>query len=366
MNLKYAALRVGQAVLVLFIAYTITSILLQILPGDGVLARYADPALGLPPEEIERIRNEYGADAPWYTQYWLALTNALQGDFGYSVNSGAAVSTLVAAALPSTIQLATCGFLAAVVLAIVVAVLATYGGQAWIRRIFDAVPSIFISVPVFWLGIIFVQVFSFSFGWVKVVEPGPVESLILPTLTVAVPLSAPIAQILIQSITDVRAQPFVKVTQAKGATEGWILVNAVARNSLLPALTITGLVFGELVAGAVVTETVYGRNGIGNLTAQAVANRDNPVLLAVVVLATVGYVIVNLVVDLLYPVIDVRLRGAKKTTPAEAPSGSPSTGASGDLVTAGTPASGTTVSGSTVSGTGSATTPSDTTGEATR
>ncbi|WP_349826589.1 ABC transporter permease [Brevibacterium litoralis] len=324
MSPRYLLLRLGQAVLVLFLAYSLAAILLQILPGDGVMARYADPALGLPAEQIAAIHASYGADLPWYLQYWNGLRGVLQGDLGYSVNSGAAVSTLVTEALPSTLQLALVGFLGAVVLAVAVAVLATYGGWTALRRVFDSVPSLFISVPVFWLGIILVQIFSFSLGWVDVVEPGPVESLILPGLTVAVPLSAPIAQILIQSINEVRTQPFVKVTQAKGATEGWILVNSVARNSLLPALTITGLVFGELVAGAVITETVYGRAGIGALTAQAVADRDNPVLLAVVVLATLGYVLVNLIVDLLYPVIDVRLRrtsrSASRTTAHEAPS----------------------------------------------
>ncbi|HLS34401.1 MAG TPA: ABC transporter permease, partial [Brevibacterium sp.] len=103
-------------------------------------------------------------------------------------------------------------------------------------------------------------------------------------------------------------QSFVHVSRAKGASEGWLLVNAVIRNATLPALTIAGLLFGELVAGAVVTETVFGRNGLGSLTAQAVANRDNPVLLAIVVIATVGFVVVNLIVDLLYPIIDPRLR----------------------------------------------------------
>lgn len=177
-------------------------------------------------------------------------------------------------------------------------------------------PSLFISIPVFWLGILLIQVFSFQLGLVSVVDPGPAEALVLPTLTVAVPLSAPIAQVLIRSITEVQASGFVKVTTAKGASELWILVHTVARNAVLPGLTIIGLVFGELVAGAVVTETVFGRNGIGLITAQAVTHRDNPILLAVVVIATFGYVIINLAVDLLYPVIDVRLRTKRSSASA--------------------------------------------------
>lgn len=307
-TLRYVASRLGQAVLVLFLAFTLAAVLLMILPGDGVLARFANPPLGLSADQVEAIRDSYGADAPWYIQYWQSLVGFLQGDFGYSVNSGAAVSTLITAALPSTAVLALCGFVAAIVLAVIVTVLASYGRPAWLAAAVDSAPSLFVSVPVFWLGIVIIQVLSFQLGWVNVVDPGPIEALILPTLTLAIPLSAPLAQVLIRSVAEVRTQSFVHVTRAKGASEAWLLVNSVIRNASLPALTIAGLLFGELVAGAVVTETVFGRNGLGSLTAQAVANRDNPVLLAIVVIATIGFVIVNLIVDLLYPLVDPRLR----------------------------------------------------------
>ena len=312
LDIRYLALRLGQAVLVLLLAFTAAFILLSLIPGDGVTARFADPALGLSPDQIAEIRESTGADESWISRYFLSLAGFFTGNFGFSVQTGAAVSTIVSAALPSTAVLALSGFLTALVLAVIIAVLATFGPAtgpfAWIRRVLDSVPSLFISIPVFWLGILLIQVFSFQLGLVSVVAPGPTEALVLPTLTVAVPLSAPIAQVLIRSITEVKASGFVKVTAAKGASELWILIHAVARNAILPGLTIIGLVFGELVAGAVVTETVFGRNGIGQITAQAVTHRDNPILLAVVSLATFAYVIINLIVDLLYPVIDVRLR----------------------------------------------------------
>ncbi|RBP63454.1 peptide/nickel transport system permease protein [Brevibacterium sanguinis] len=321
LDVRYLLLRLGQAVLVLLLAFTAAFVLLSLIPGDGVTARFADPTLGLSAEQIAEIREQTGADAPVLERYLLTLAGFLTGNFGYSVQTGAAVSTIVTAALPSTAVLALSGFVTALVLAVVIAVLATYGPTSgpfgWVRRVLDSTPSLFISIPVFWLGILLIQVFSFQLGLVSVVDPGPAEALVLPTLTVAVPLSAPIAQVLIRSITEVKSSPFVKVTQAKGASETWILVHAVARNAILPGLTIIGLIFGELVAGAVVTETVFGRNGIGQITAQAVTHRDNPILLAVVVIATFGYVLINLAVDLLYPVIDVRLRGTR-TAPVQA------------------------------------------------
>lgn len=307
---RYALARIGQAVLVLFIAFTAASLLLAILPGDAIMARYASPELALTPQQIAEIRQQTGADRGWFAQYITTLGGYLTGNFGYSVASGAAISTLFAAALPATLSLALCGLLAAVIAAIIIALLATFGRQHWLRAIFDAVPSLFISVPAFWLGIVLIQVFAFQLGWISVVDPNPAEALVLPTLTLMVPLSAPIAQVLIRSIDEVRAQPFVQVARAKGAGTGWLLRHEIARNAALPALTIAGLTFGELVGGAVVTETVFGRTGIGLLTSQAVANRDNPVLLAVVVVSTAVFVLVNLIVDLLYPVIDVRLRGS--------------------------------------------------------
>ncbi|MCI4010924.1 ABC transporter permease [Brevibacterium sp. ZH18] len=319
---RYLFLRLGQALLVLLLAFTAAFILLSLIPGDGVTARFADPALGLSADQVAEIRTETGADEPWFSRYLLALGGFFTGNFGFSVQTGAAVSTIIAAALPSTAVLALSGFTTALVLAVVIAVLATFGPAtgplSWVRRVLDSVPSLFISIPVFWLGILLIQVFSFQLGVVSVVSPGPAEALVLPTLTVAVPLSAPIAQVLIRSITDVKASGFVKVTSAKGASELWILVHTVARNAVLPGLTIIGLVFGELVAGAVVTETVFGRNGIGQITAQAVTHRDNPILLAVVVIATFAYVIINLIVDLLYPIIDVRLRSQASTASAGA------------------------------------------------
>ncbi len=117
------------------------------------------------------------------------------------------------------------------------------------------------SVPVFWLGILLIQVFSFGLGWVPIVGADPVAGLILPVITLAVPISAPLAQILVRSIDDVRLQPFVTVVRAKGASPSWVLWSSVARNALLPTLTIAGVLFGELIGGAVVTETVFGRAG---------------------------------------------------------------------------------------------------------
>ena len=305
--MEYVLRRAGQALVVLFSATTAAFVLLHALRGDALMIKFESPELGLSPEEIARIRASYGADVPLPLQFLHTLSGFIVGDFGYSIQSGTAVRPLLAEVFPQTLTLALLGFVVAATLATVIAFAATSSPSGRLRAVLRGLPSLFVSVPVFWLAIVLIQVFSFRLGLVPVIQPGPVVGLILPVATLAVPISAPLAQLLIRSIDEVKALPFVTVVRAKGASERWILRRNVARNAILPTFTIAGVLFGELIAGAVVTETVFGRVGIGRLTEQAVTNQDTPVLLAVVVLSAVVFVLVNLVVDLLYPVLDARL-----------------------------------------------------------
>ena len=302
------ARRIGQSILVLFITFTVAFFLLSALPSDGVMARYGAPALGLSQAEIAGIREEMGIDKPILVQFITTLGGFLTGNFGTSVQTGTAVSTMVAENLPHTLALASTSVGLAVIIALIVAYLATVPGLGFIGTFFRSLPSLLVSLPGFWLAILLLQFFSFRLGWVSAINPGAIEGLILPTLTLVVPMAAPLIQVLIRSIDEVNQLSFVQVVRAKGASEAWIFWRNVLRNAILPALTMVGLLFGELVGGAVVTETVFGRAGLGNMTVQAVSNRDTPVLLAVVVIAATAYIIINLIVDLLYPVLDVRLR----------------------------------------------------------
>ncbi|KAF1047637.1 ABC transporter permease [Xylophilus sp.] len=300
--------RAGQALLVLWAAFTASFVLLQFLPGDAILIKFLNPDLGLGPQEIADIRAAYGADSPAWRQYLHTLGNFLTGDFGYSVQSGVPVRHGLAVNLPPTLRLAALGFALALLLALALSFAAQLTRLGWLRSLLRTLPSLFISVPVFWLGIMLIQVVSFRLGWVPVINPGPWEGLVLPTLTLAVPISAPLAQVLLRNIDAVRAQPFVAVARAKGASWRWVLLHHVARNAVLPALTIAGVLFGELLGGAVVTEAVFGLNGLGSLTQQAVSSQDTAVLQAIVVISATAFVLINLAVDLLYPLLDPRLR----------------------------------------------------------
>ncbi|NTY89172.1 ABC transporter permease [Serratia fonticola] len=306
--LKYLSGRTGQALLVLWAAFTLSFILLQVLPGDAILIKFQNPDMGLSPDQIADMRAAYGADVPLWQQYLHTLGNFLRGDLGFSIQNGVPVSALLAANLPATLQLAVLGFTLALLLALVIAFVSNLIGFGWLKSALQSLPALFVSVPTFWLGIVLIQIFSFRLKLVPIINPGEWIGLLLPIATLAIPISAPLAQILIRSIDSVQTQPFVAVARAKGASRSGVLWRHVARNAMLPVLTIAGILFGELIAGALITETVFGRSGLGQLTQQAVVNQDVAVLQAVVMISAAAFVFLNLLVDLLFPLLDPRLK----------------------------------------------------------
>lgn len=305
---RYLLHRVGLGLLVLWAAFTLSFVLLQVLPGDAILIKFQNPDLGLSPQQIAEMREAYGADNPLWQQYLHTLVAMLHGDFGYSVQAGVPVSDQLTSNLPGTLRLALCGFLLAMGLAFVLAALSRFPALRSLRNLLQSLPALFISVPTFWLGIALIQLFSFQLRWIPVINPSPWQGLILPIITVAIPISAPLAQILLRSIDDVATRPFVAVARAKGASESYVLWRHVLRNAMLPVLTVAGLLLGELIAGALITETVFGLGGLGQLTQQAVNNQDVAVLQAVVMISALGFVVINLLVDLLMPLLDPRLQ----------------------------------------------------------
>lgn len=300
--------RLAQGVLVLWAAFTLTFFLLQVLPGDAILIKFQNPDLGLSPQQIAEMRVVYGADSPLWQQYFHTLLAMLQGDFGYSLQAGLPVSSLIASNLPDTLALALPAFALAVLLAFAITIASRLPGLRGISNLLQSLPVLFISLPTFWLGIALIQIFSFQLHWVPVINPGPLQGLVLPVIAVAIPISAPLAQILLRTMDHIAAQPFVAVARAKGMSETRVLWRHVTGNALLPTLNIAGLLLGELIAGALITETVFGRSGLGQLTQQAVNNQDIAILQAVVMISALGFVVINLLVDLLMPMLDPRLK----------------------------------------------------------
>jgi len=307
----YLLQRLGTGLLVLWAAFTLSFVLLQVMPGDAVLIKFQNPDLGLSPQQIAEMRLAYGADSPLWQQYLHTLFAMLRGDFGFSVQAGVPVSAQIADNLPGTLRLALCGFLLATLLAFTLAALSRQPALRGLRSLLQSAPALFISIPTFWLGIALIQIFSFQLRWIPVINPSPWQGLLLPIVTVAVPISAPLAQILLRSIDEVSTQPFVAVARAKGASESRVLWRHVLRNAMLPVVTVIGLQVGTLLAGAILTETIFSWPGLGRWLIEALQRRDYPVVQGGVLLTAVLIILVNLLVDLLYGVVNPRIRHKK-------------------------------------------------------
>ncbi|WP_432843365.1 ABC transporter permease [Dactylosporangium sp. CA-092794] len=307
--IRYVALKVGRALFVVWAAFSLTFLLLFVLPADPVDLLFDPAELNtVTPEVRAQVAANYGFNQPVLVQYADRLGHALTLDFGTSVQSGRPVAAAIGDMLPSTLTLAAGALGLALLIAFGVAFVATSTRHGWVRDLVEALPSGAVSVPVFLSGVLLLQIFSFRLGWFPAFGNDGVRSLILPLVTLAVPVSGPIAQLLVRSFgTEFRAG-YVTTSWAKGATRGRIIVGDVLRNASLPALTIAGITFGNLIAGSVITETVFARKGIGRMTQTAVNTLDVPLVQGIVVLVAATFAVINLTVDLIYPLLDPRLR----------------------------------------------------------
>lgn len=307
--LRYAALKVGRALFVVWAAFTVTFLLLFVLPADPVDLLFDPAELNTISDEVRaQVAANYGFDKPVLLQYLDRLGHAIVGDFGNSVQSGRPVVQAVLDVLPSTLVLAFGALILAVVIGFVIALIATATRHAWLRNLLESLPSAAVSVPVFMVGILLLQVFSFTLGWFPAFGDSGWRSLVLPLVTLAIPVSGPIAQLLVRSFASELGSGYVTTSRGKGATRGRIIIGDVFRNASLPALTIAGITFGNLIAGSVITETVFARPGVGRLTQGAINTLDIPLVQGIVVLVAASFALINLVVDLIYPLLDPRLR----------------------------------------------------------
>ncbi|UQS21524.1 ABC transporter permease [Amycolatopsis thermalba] len=302
--------RAGQAVVVLWAAFTVSFVILYLLPGDAVLAKLGggDAGATVTAEQLAQAQAEYGLDEPWPVQYGKRLLAALHGDFGTSITTGDSATHVVLSALPPTLAVAGLGLLLAILFGGGAALAGTYTRHRWLGNLLLSLPPLGISLPVFWVGLVLIQIFSFQLRVLPALGNQGMQSLILPAITLALPTGAVIGQVLAKSLRTQLAEPYVEIVRARGAGRARVHFGHALRNAAIPALTMLGVVTGQLLAGSVVTETVFSRDGVGRVTTAAVNGQDIPVVQAVIVLAAFVFVVINLAVDLLYPLLDPRVR----------------------------------------------------------
>ena len=327
--LSYAAKRLAQAFVVILLAYVFTFVVVSILPGDPITNVLRDPQNGFTEDEIRQIIAAQGLDQPIPVQLWTSLSHFVAGDFGLSMRSNRPVATLIAEVLPSTLILASAAFAIALLLAVAIG----YGTQFLPKRfgqgLLRGFPSLFLSVPNFVIGLVLIHLFGFQLGLFRVIAPDSFWATFFAAVALGVPVSARIAEVLIANLDKESEQEYASVARGRGLTRMRLFARHLLKPSSLPVVTVTALAIGELLGGSLITETVFGRTGIGSLVQRSVSTQDLPVLQAVVSLAAVVFVLVNLIADLVYPLLDprVKLIGGPKVRPATADDGTAATSA---------------------------------------
>lgn len=309
----YALQRVAQAVAVVLLAYVFTFLVISVLPGDPVTSTLRDPQNNFTEAEIDRIVAYYGLDQPVWVQLWESLSRFLTGDLGVSLRSNLPVSRLIGDVLGSTLVLALSALVVALVLAFAIA-FGTRNLPAPIATVLRGFPSLFLSVPNFVIGLLLINVFAFQLGVFQVIDSEGLAATFFAAVALGIPVSAQVAEVLIANLDHEARQEYAGYATSRGLSRSRLFWRHLLKPSSLPVVTVVALTVGELLGGALITETIFGRTGIGSLVERSVTTQDLPVLQAVVALSAVTFVVVNLVVDLVYPLLDPRvdLRGSTK------------------------------------------------------
>lgn len=302
----YVVRRIAASVPVIFGLITVVFFLMRLLPGDPVAVMMTEFAAAA--EDQAKIRAQLGLDDPILVQYGRYLFDLARGDLGESVFTHRTVLSQIGSQLPATLELALASTLIGVVGGLLIGVFAA----AWRDSLFDRVSMFvslfFISMPSFWVGLLFIYFFALRLGWFPVAGTGGLRHLVLPAFALGMRPIAVLARVVRTSMLETLNQDFVVTARAKGLVPRRVLFGHALRNALIPVVTIIGLQFGYALGGAVIIETVFGRQGIGALAVGAVQRHDYPLVQGTVLLVGIVFVLANLIVDLLYGVIDPRIR----------------------------------------------------------
>jgi ABC-type dipeptide/oligopeptide/nickel transport system permease component len=297
--------RLAQMIPVALLVSLFVFLLLHIAPGDPVRMMASPTAKA---EDIERIRERLGLNDPLPVQYLRWLGNALTGDFGESMRSGAPVSDLLPGRLWNTLRLALLSMALAIVVGILGGMLAALRPGSLLDTLAMTVSVASLSIPPFWLGLMLILFFSVRLGWLPAGGGDSWRHALLPALSLGLSSAALIARMVRSTLLEVLRQDFVRAARARGLSERALVARHAMPNVLVPTITVIGLQFGALLAGAVVTEVVFSWPGMGSLLVTSIGNRDFSVVQAALLAVSISFLLVNLATDLLYAVVDPRLR----------------------------------------------------------
>jgi peptide/nickel transport system permease protein len=303
--LRFLARRLVLTVPVLLGVATLVFSLIHFIPGDPALAMLGETAS---PEDVAELRTRLGLDRPLVEQYGSFLGGVLQGDLGTSLRTSQPVSQAILERLPATIELAAAAMIVAILISIPLGIAAAVWRGTSIDHGAMTLALLGISIPNFWLGPLLAIVFAVELGWLPVSGRGTIGHLILPAISLGAALAAILARMTRATLLEELREQYVQAARARGASRTRAVIRHAFRNSLIPIVTLLGLQFGAVLTGAVITETIFAWPGIGRLLIQSIGFRDYPIVQGAILFIAVTYVGVNLLTDLVYGVLDPRIR----------------------------------------------------------
>ena len=311
---KYILIRVLAAVPVLVGVLVIVFVLLRLIPGDPVsllLESRGESSIftsRIPLEAVEQLRDSYHLNDPIPVQFALYARDVVVGDFGRSFQTNQQIGDLIKELFPETLKLTMAGMGVALLVGLISGIVSAIRHHSWVDYSGQVVAVFGVSVPDFFFGLVLIYIFSVNLRWLPALGQDRPEGMIMPAITLGVSAAAIIARMTRSSMLDVMSRDFVRTARAKGLRESAVVIRHALKNSLIPVITIVGLQFGSLLTGAIVVEVVFTRQGLGFELVEAVQRRNYPVVQALVMLASLVYVAVNIIVDVLYTYIDPRVR----------------------------------------------------------
>jgi peptide/nickel transport system permease protein len=309
----YIVRRILEAVPVLVLSTVVIFLGLRLIPGDPAVRLAGQDAT---PEQLAAIRAVNGLDQPLPVQYLRWLGNVVRGDLGVSFFTRAPVAQLIVQRLPATLELALAALLVSILLALPTGILAAVRQHSPVDWLISSLNGLAVAVPSFWLGILAILLFALELGWLPpggrgewMRDPGAaLRFLLLPAVTLALPQAASLSRLVKASLLDVLREDYVRTARAKGVSHKWVVWRHAMRNALVPVVTVLGLQFGRLLGGAVITESVFSWPGLGRLIRDSIANRDYAVIQACLLMLVLVFILVNLLTDISYGLLDPRIR----------------------------------------------------------
>jgi peptide/nickel transport system permease protein len=284
---------------------TLVFSLIHLVPGDPVQSMLGESAS---PEDITEMRGRLGLDRPLYAQYVSFLKGIGTADLGTSLRTNQPVTAAIAERLPATFELAFAAMFVAMTIAIPLGIIAAVRAGTHVDHAATTLALLGISIPNFWLGPLLAIIFSVTLGWLPVSGRGTAAHLVLPAITLGAPLAAVLARMTRASVIEELRELYVLAARARGVSRWRAVVRHAFRNSLIPVVTVLGLQFGAVLTGAVITETIFAWPGVGRLLIQSINFRDYPLVQGCILLIAVTYVAMNLLTDLVYGLLDPRIR----------------------------------------------------------